>query len=420
VNEPIATVDVAAAARGVPVGRSRAWQRSPLAVAGLVLAIYGAWLLIGLLSGHDVRERVGFGTQFVSRPQVQALMHVDPHSQFVHKGFGWDGQFYYFIAVDPVNARYFVDDPSYRYKHILFPLLARLFALGRASVIPYTMVLINLLAVSGGTLALAAWLRRNAISPWLALIYGLYPALFLSVRLDYTEPLSYGLMALAVYLYSFGGRRQVLGSSVCFALSALARDKAIAFAFFFTVGILLPDLSRWEPRVWLGQLRARLPRAALFGAIAGLPLALYELFLKLWLHTLPAATGQLAPPLAGSSTLTWQDHNLYLDIGCVIIPAAICTGMGLWALKRGLWRFEIFALLITIQLSITLAASDYWRDALGGLMRLSIAVVLLALCCVPIFDRVSSRKRWWLRLCAVCWLALFVPMVIVYGVERTF
>jgi hypothetical protein len=276
VLEPASNTYVLQGGPAVPVRRARAWQQSPLTVAGLVLAVYAGWLLVGLLSGHDVRERVGFGTQFVSRPGAQALMQVDPHSRFVHRGFGWDGQFYYFIAVDPVLARQFVDDPSYRYKHILLPMLARSFALGRASVIPYTMLLINILAVAGGTLALAAWLRRHSISAWLALIYGLYPALFLSVRLDYTEPLSYGLMALAVYLYSFGGRRQLFGSALCFALSALARDKAIAFAFFFAVGLLVPEFSRWEPRLWLRELRARMPRAVVFGAIAGLPIGVYE------------------------------------------------------------------------------------------------------------------------------------------------
>jgi hypothetical protein len=184
--------------------------------------------------------------------------------------------------------------------------------------------------------------------------------------------------------------------------------------------MLLPDLSRWDPRGWLDELRARISRAAVFAAIAGLPVGLYELFLRVWFHGLPSATGQLTAPLAGRAIVSGHASDLAIDIVCVVVPALICTGMGLWALKRGLWRLEVFALLITIQLSVTFAASDFWIHAIGGLMRLSIAVVLLALFCVPIFDRLIEGKRWWLWASSACWLLLVPPMFAVFGVGRLF
>jgi hypothetical protein len=400
--------------RAIPVRRSAALKRSSLAVAALVLVLYGIWISIILFSGHDAREWINFGSDFVDRPHALALMHVDPHGPLVRKGFGIDGQFYYFIAVDPVNAQYFEDDPAYRYKRIVYPMLARALALGQARLIPYTMILINWLAVAGGTLAVAAWLKRKAVSPWLALIYGLYPGMFLAFQRDYTEPLSYALMALAVYLYSFGGKRQLLGAPLCFALAALTRDKVLAFAFFYGAGLLLADFAEWGRRTWVRELMARVPRAAIFGAIVGVPVGLYQLFLKYWLHTLPAATGQLSAPLTGASALSWRDPNLYLAFIAVIMPAVVCTGMGLWAVWRRLWRLEVFALLITIQLSITVANGAYWKDVPGGLMRLSIAVLLLALYCVPIFDRLNGGRRWWLWSSAGGWLILLVAFGI-YG-----
>jgi hypothetical protein len=72
----------------------------------------------------------------------------------------------------------------------------------------------------------------------------------------------------------------------------------------------------------------------------------------------------------------------------------------------------VFALLITIQLSITFAAGPYWKDVPGGLMRLSIAVLLLALYCVPIFDRLNGGKRWWLWSSSAGWLVLLVAFAI--------
>jgi hypothetical protein len=411
-NERVSAAPALVHDAAVPVRRSAAWKRSSLAVASVVLLVYGVWISTLLLSGHDAREWINFGSDFVGRPHAQALMHVNPHGPFVRNGYGIDGQFYYFIAVDPVNAQYFEDDPVYRYKRIVYPMLARGLALGRANLIPYTMILINWLAVAGGTLAVAAWLKRKSVSPWLALIYGLFPGMFLSFQRDYTEPLSYALMALAVYLYSFGGKRQLLGAPLCFAVAALTRDKVLAFAFFYGAGVLLADFAEWDRRSWLRELWMRIPRAAVFGAIVGVPVGLYQLFLKHWLHTMPAATGQLSAPLTGSSVLSWSDPNLYLAFIAVIVPAAICTFMGLWALWRRCWRLEVFALLITIQLSITFAAGPYWKDVPGGLMRLSIAVLLLALYCVPTFDRLNGGKRWWLWSSSTGWLVLLAAFAI--------
>jgi hypothetical protein len=393
------------------MGRFGLWQ-SPFTVAALVLALYALWIFSLLLSGHDAREWIGFGSDFVDRPHAQALMHVDPHGPFVRQGFGIDGQFYYFIAVDPVNAQYFEDDPIYRYKRIVYPLLSRALALGRADWIPYTMILINWLAVGSGTLAVAAWLKRKNLSPWLALIYGLYPGMFLAFQRDYTEPLSYALMALAVYLYSFGGKRQLVWSPLCFTLAALTRDKVIAFAFFYGAGILLADGVGRQPREWLRAIWSRIPRAAVFGALFGVPVGLYQLFLKHWLHTMPTLTGQLSAPLNGAGVLSWRDPNLYLALIAVIMPASVCTVMGVWALWRQMWRLEVFALLITIQLSITVAAGPYWKDVPGGLMRLSIAWLLLALYCIPVFDRLTGGKRSWLWASSSGWLVLLAAFAI--------
>jgi hypothetical protein len=130
VHEPVQLSPITAQHDEVPVRRSPACRQSPWTVAALVFVVYGAWLFVAFIGGHDARERVGFGRLYVERPHAQALMHISPRSRFVSRGVGNDGQFYYFMAVDPVNGRYFQDDAAYRYKHILYPMLARLLALG--------------------------------------------------------------------------------------------------------------------------------------------------------------------------------------------------------------------------------------------------------------------------------------------------
>src|SRR5579871_4588194 len=53
---------------------------------------------------------------------------------------GYDGQFDYYIALDPANAPLHLDVPAYRYQRVLYPMLARVVVLGQASLIPYALV----------------------------------------------------------------------------------------------------------------------------------------------------------------------------------------------------------------------------------------------------------------------------------------
>jgi hypothetical protein len=397
--------------------RLPAWTRRPVAVGALVFALYGAWFGGLLLSGHDVHEWILFGHQFVSRPHAQQLMHVNPHASYVAKGFGNDGQFYYYIAVDPVNAQYFTDSPGYRYKRIFYPMLARLLALGQPQLIPYTLIIINWFAVAGGTWVIAAWLKRRRLSPWLALIYGLYPALLVSFQRDLTEPLSYALIALGFYLFGFGGKWQLLASPASFALAVLTRDKSIAFAAFYGAALLFENLRQTSGSERRAQLWSNIRRAVVFAAVLGVPVLAFQLFLRLWLHDVPPATGQLGAPLSGAAMRSVFNPDEILAVICVIIPAVVCTVMCLWALLRGIWRVEVVVLLVTVQLSVVFINADYFHDVVGGLMRVSIGVVLAALFCIPAFDQLRPGPRWWLRISASGWLIL-VPAFALYGLVQ--
>jgi hypothetical protein len=65
---------------------------------------------------------------------------------------GYDGQFAYQIAVDPSGAPDKLDIPAYRYQRILYPMAVRLLGLGNPSLIPWMMILINIISVTLGTL----------------------------------------------------------------------------------------------------------------------------------------------------------------------------------------------------------------------------------------------------------------------------
>lgn len=121
----------------------------------------------------------------------------DPASASIGKPSGYDGQFAYYIALDPspesVTSR--LDVPSYRYQRILYPLLARLAALGEPSAIPWTLLAVNLVAQFLGTWAVAETLIGYGVWPGYALGYGLWIGLVVGVGTDLTEPCAYALAA---------------------------------------------------------------------------------------------------------------------------------------------------------------------------------------------------------------------------------
>jgi hypothetical protein len=141
---------------------------------------------------------------------------------------GYDGQFTYFIARDPNPATVAssLDVPAYRYQRILLPLLARLIAFGQPALIPWTIVLINLIAQAAGTAVVERLLADLGVSRWYALVYGLWPGLAVSVRTDIAEPLSYGLIAAA---YLADRRDKVWLAALFFGLAVFAKETALLF-----------------------------------------------------------------------------------------------------------------------------------------------------------------------------------------------
>lgn len=253
---------------------------SPWLVAGAVTVLYGLWLVLFFHSSHDVRDLIDIGRKFAQQSTTSPLIQVDPRYHYEASNLGQDGQFAYYLALDPRNARYYMDYPAYRYARVLYPMVARMLALGQPGLIPYSMILINWLAVGGGTFFVAAWLRRRQYSPWVALVYGLGAGVFVAFRFDLTEPLCYALVALAVYFFDSTRPFRVVLAGISFALAALARETALVFAIPYGLALL------FEPGTtgpWRARLGANFRQASLLLVLAVTPMALYRVFLLMWL-----------------------------------------------------------------------------------------------------------------------------------------
>ena len=170
--------------RSARIGERAARISSPWTVAAIVAAVYMLLTVPGL--AWNPYQFVNIGHQYYKKGTSSTI--IKQHARPIDDRIGYDGQFYYFLAVDPTHGRDYMDAPGIIYSRIGYPMTARALSGGNPTLIPYMMVLVNILAAVGGTLAVAFFLRRHGLPPALALLYGFYPGLILAVLRDLTEP----------------------------------------------------------------------------------------------------------------------------------------------------------------------------------------------------------------------------------------
>lgn len=383
--------------------------RSPWGPCALVLLVYALWAIVQLPMSRGGLLFADAGDAFLHQSRASAAIDAIPTISGDPRFTGYDGQFVYYIALDPINARRYMDWPAYRYTRILYPALARAVTLGRAALIPYALVAINWLAIGGGTLAVAAWLRRKGVSPWYAAIYGFYPGFFISLRFDLTEPLGYGLAAAAMYAFDYGGRRRAPIAALLFAAATLARESSALFGI--ACGLALLPWGARSAREVLAE-RSKVRRALLFLAIAVAPLACYKAVLYRALGS-GGYRAELAPtaiPFGG--LLTWYSTLWPLKQAIhVALPGSVCLLIAIRALRQGrrdvqVWLLALHAALFTVFLN---AASYKWFE---DPVRIAAGVPLAALFALPAIDRSTGGDRLWLLACALLWLWPLAPWLL--------
>src|SRR5204863_2117707 len=249
---------------------------SPWTVAAIVAAFYMLLTVPGL--AWNPYQFVNIGHQYYEKGTSSTIIkeHARPlHGSDRSARIGYDGQFYYFLAVDPVHGKDYMDAPGVVYSRIGYPMTARALSGGNPTLIPYMMVLVNILAAVGGTLAVAFFFRRHGLPPALALLYGFYPGLALAVVRDLTEPLAFGLAAAGLVVFDPRSKRRLLLSSALFGLAMLTRETVAVFPAILVLGLLVgvgTTVSRWQERVRFGNLA----RAAAFAELAFAPLFVWR------------------------------------------------------------------------------------------------------------------------------------------------
>lgn len=290
---------------------------------------------------------------------------------------GYDGQFAYYIARDPLNGWQQCDVPAYRYQRILYPVLARLLALGRESLIPYTLLLLNLIALGMGTWLTERILIRYRMSRWYAVTYGLYAGQLMSVRLDLNEPLAHALVQAAILAAErarWSERNAPDGSGLAwatlfFVLAALAKETTLVYVG----GYLLFLFARRHWRRLIGLALG-----------VGMPFLAWQAVLWAWLGSPgigsggAGATGWELLPFRGLWSVAEIDLRVLGLLALVMVPLAVIPSLlSLWAAVRDLWRgrwHPFTTMLLTNALATVFLPQSTFREPLA-MLRLTTGLV---------------------------------------------
>ena len=381
--------------------------QSPYLVAAVVALLYLA-LLAALWHrfGGDPLRFVHTGTVFT--------VH-DPAGTR-----GYDGQFYYYTAVDPLHSAEHMDNATFRLSRIFFPLVIMAASLGQPGAVPYAMIAINWLAIVGGTLLVALLLARWGRSPWFALSYALAGGIPVALTFDTAEPLAFGLIAAGVAAWEL--RRPVNQAEVgipspwlaflpwprlrgnpppppatetrpawryalpvaglAFAAAILTRELAVYFVAGYGV------ISVWR-RDWRGLLTV---------GLAFVPYLLWSAYLDVTLGAVGVAFAQPfehIPFLAFWLQLGSPTVRSVAFAAQYMVPTVVFGVLALWRLAAG-WRTLsplLVAVLGNVHLITFLPRTGYQHQVAPSryVLGLALAAVLWA---------GSARPRWllWLTL----------------------
>lgn len=188
-----------------------------------------------------------------------AVFRSTPKYMIPHDRWGFDGQFYAELALDPLlrdpQLKIALDDPSYRSRRILTSWLAWAGGLGRPFWILNVYAALNLVFWIGFVVLLTRLFRPYGwagVAGFAAML--LTCGIIESVRSSLTDFPGYVLMTLSMMIGGAGGAGVL-------ALSSLAREPNI---------LAVVGLWKYRPP-WFAAIK----RNALLAAIAGLPLALW-------------------------------------------------------------------------------------------------------------------------------------------------
>jgi hypothetical protein len=256
-------------------------MRRTAIICGLVAVLAGGTAVGVTISAYDWNPSILVRMAGYEKI-APAAQQADP--DFVMAGLGhFDGVYFYTIARDPLalNDLHTTSDlGAFRYIHPVYGWLGWMFSLGQPSLLPWALLLINLVLVG-----IAAFLASKVAvelgrTPWAGLIVALNPGLIYATTVDTAEPLAVAVLAGVVLLWL---RRKYKASALLMIVLCLVRE----YFLLVPIGLLI-----WE---WVCNRRNDTDKMAgpdLIWVIAG-PAAFIGWYFWIWsrFHTPPFSQG---------------------------------------------------------------------------------------------------------------------------------
>ncbi len=330
---------------------------------GILIPIIVSLSAIVLLSVYSIRP---YGYNFSAMIRMSKTENPGPVQKYFQKGMvifgdrgGYDGQAYYLAAMDPFMSEGVYRD-AYRQQRILYPLAARGLALGRAECLPYSMFLVNIIALAVGMAFFIAILRHYGASSYWSLFYGLAPPSIMTIQYDLPSPMSIALIVAAAYFYVV--KKRLWMTAFFMALAFLTREDSVM--------ALIPML------VWDYQSEKKIPRIAVLLSSL-IPFFLWQFFIAYRLGDLPAGTSATVISLmpfygivsyfggVGFSGL----REFFKMLSCFVVliffaATAIACASALRG-KRGFFLYVVAAYILLVPFTV----ASQW-DNYNGLLRM--------------------------------------------------
>lgn len=347
--------------------------RTPLAVAAAVTVGYLLWAG-WYMHHHPVRTLAYVSSFFQGRSGgSRAIARIPPTAGDT---FGYDGQFYYYIAADPTGARPYLDNAGYRYSRPVYPLVAKVVALDRESALPWALLLVGIAGAASGTWALATLCVRRGVSAWWGAALGAYPGLFQGVSHDLVEPLAYGIVALGLVAW-LRERSHLWAAAACFGIAGATRETTLLFPVVIGLWLAVRDRRAREGMTMLG--------------VSLVPYVAIKLALLAWLGSFGQELERNVEPvpfLGLAHQWPWSDYTVQQALA-VVVPGLLAVGVVWWATRRVTLELCLLAANVLV-LVVLLPGTSYVNYLASG--RITTGVVVAFVLCVPTLvasDRVA-------------------------------
>ena len=351
------------------------WELKPLGVAvvsGLLALLVWALLVFGKFGGNPT-GLARIGDQMVLSPRLAGQELV------VLRGKrGNDGQQFLALSLDPLQAdpgtAAAVDNPIYRGKRLLYPLLAWLLGLGRPGWIIWWLGWINVACIGLASGLVARWAQLEQRSPQWGFAVLALPGYWITLTLGTADLLATTLMLAAAVAWK---EQRPWRGGAALAAALLSRETEL-LAWAATSLAALRE-KRWP---WL------------------LPLALAPLPLLALMGSLRQRFSGVADGALASLHFTWPLGGIAAKVGQLLLGTAELPPLerAFDGLSLLLWLASLAVLLI--------AALGRWR--VGRWLRWAAGLYLLPALCTStqILARFPDYTRVWIDLAGLALLAL--------------